>query len=536
MRTLIIWLLFLIFGDLSANNFDLKGAWRGSMSYTRADDKQTLIYLGLNVEEEQGQLTGLANAYQIGLNAKLSSIELNDDMLLAFTMVYKNKPTQFKGVLKEYQITGVLQSEDGSQKIWLERVHRAIEHDHLEKLGGLYLLDDGNHLLLSPRNWTFSSYEFSDRSFRTFFPRTDNSFFAGSAFLEPSPIESTIEFKQAGDENVLLYTKQGVRRQGKLETAITMYEVTVPNGEYSLSAMLFLPSKIDKPLTGLAIAAGSGKQDKFGSQGLPHYRAAWLALNGYAAIIFEKRGAGKSTGSYEDRTQESMASDVAAVADYLATRPEIDRKKIGLLVHSQSGIYAPKTINMSKNISFAAVIATTLVNGAIQEIVRTEQQLRADGYSEQDINAAVTTQILKFYYADHRIGWDAYVAAYHQVKDKEWFESIIGSTIDINKHSWDFWRNGNSFEPYKEWQNINMPVLMLFGDKDPINPLQKNLEMLELAFAGEREKYLTKHVFKNQNHGLYESYEGGVFEETQLKRISSFITVIDEWLDKEGFK
>jgi pimeloyl-ACP methyl ester carboxylesterase len=186
-------------------------------------------------------------------------------------------------------------------------------------------------------------------------------------------------------------------------------------------------------------------------------------------------------------------------------------------------------------VSRAIVLSSTVVNGETQEIVRTEQQLRADGFAQSEIDDAVTTQILKFHYADHRIGWDAYVAAYHRVKDRVWFEDVVGSTIDPKRHSWDFWRKGNAYEPSERWREVAIPALFLFGEHDVISPVKESIALLEHAFAGDRRGLLTVETIPGATHDLFAGEDGGLYDEIEADRMSDFMARAWRWLEAGGW-
>jgi pimeloyl-ACP methyl ester carboxylesterase len=188
----------------------------------------------------------------------------------------------------------------------------------------------------------------------------------------------------------------------------------------------------------------------------------------------------------------------------------------------------------STKIAFAAALSTTLLNGELQEIIRTEQQMRADGWPQHEVDDAVGTQILKFYYANQRIGWDAYVAAYRRVAEREWFPQVIGSTIDRNRHSWDFWRDGNRYEPAEHWRTVGIPVLMIWGDRDTISPVERSIEAARAAFAESRSGLLTVVVKPGLDHNLYESATGGPLEENRVQRISDYMDDVYAWLKRIG--
>ena len=69
---------------------------------------------------------------------------------------------------------------------------------------------------------------------------------------------------------------------------------------------------------------------------------------GYATLCFDKRGVGQSTGQFipaipqnSSAVFEDLASDIAAGVEFLRSRPEIDRNRIGLAGVSQAGWIVP---------------------------------------------------------------------------------------------------------------------------------------------------------------------------------------------------
>ena len=89
----------------------------------------------------------------------------------------------------------------------------------------------------------------------------------------------------------------------------------------------------------------------------------YLTRNGIAVLRFDDRGVGKSTGSFQTATSADFATDVTAAVEYLKTRKEVDKKKIGLIGHSEGGAIAPMVAANSKDIAFIVLMAGTGVSG-----------------------------------------------------------------------------------------------------------------------------------------------------------------------------
>ena len=121
--------------------------------------------------------------------------------------------------------------------------------------------------------------------------------------------------------------------KGYTRVALRQREVRVGK----IAATLTLPPGRG-PFPAVVMTHGSG----------PHARdefqvfSAWCELHGIAVIADDKRGVGQSQGHYPGeaatpRTIDVLAGDAQAEARYLASLPEIDDRKIGVLGDSQAG-------------------------------------------------------------------------------------------------------------------------------------------------------------------------------------------------------
>jgi pimeloyl-ACP methyl ester carboxylesterase len=85
---------------------------------------------------------------------------------------------------------------------------------------------------------------------------------------------------------------------------------------------------------------------------------------GFAVLRFDKRGVGASTGTYVFvGTRDSpvvfpeLASDIVAGARFLRTRPEIDRRRIGLAGWSQAGWILPHAARQLGDAAFVVLFS-----------------------------------------------------------------------------------------------------------------------------------------------------------------------------------
>jgi pimeloyl-ACP methyl ester carboxylesterase len=115
-----------------------------------------------------------------------------------------------------------------------------------------------------------------------------------------------------------------------------------------------------KGFPAVILITGSGQQDRDETL-LGHKPFAVIADNltkkGFAVLRVDDRGIGKTTGEFNKATSLDFAKDVEAGLDFLATLPEVNKDKIGLIGHSEGGLIAPIVANERKDVKFIVLLA-----------------------------------------------------------------------------------------------------------------------------------------------------------------------------------
>ena len=93
--------------------------------------------------------------------------------------------------------------------------------------------------------------------------------------------------------------------------------------------------------------------------------ADYLTKNGIAVLRIDDRGAGKSTlgKDFRNATSLDFSYDVETSLNYLETRPDVDKKHLGLIGHSEGGIIAPMVAARRKDVSFIVLWGAPAVGG-----------------------------------------------------------------------------------------------------------------------------------------------------------------------------
>lgn len=363
-------------------------------------------------------------------------------------------------------------------------------------------------------------------------------------------IEGT--FKQAGlsiplnlSRNVI--EKQEVIRPQDPKKPYPYYEevVTFHNdgAGIKLAGTLTLPKK-DGVFPAVALITGSGPQNR--DEELMGHKpfliiADFLTRNGIAVLRFDDRGTASSEGDFKTATTNDFATDVNAAVEYLITRKEIDKKKIGLIGHSEGGIIAPIVAGSSKDVSFIVLLAGTGIPG--DQLLLMQQELigKASGISEFDrqkakgINSTVFGMVKK-YDSNEQLITELTNYLKQELKDSpekpknisddDFVKAQVGQIVT------PWMLNFIKYNPAPALSKVKCPVLALNGEKDLQVPPKENLEAIKDALAKGGNKKLTALELPGLNHLFQECKTGSPSEYASIEQTFSPVALneILKWI------
>lgn len=314
------------------------------------------------------------------------------------------------------------------------------------------------------------------------------------------------------DEEEVLYKNE----KADIELAGTL---TTPKGDGSFPAVLLI--------------SGSGAQDR--DETIFNHRpflvlSDYLTRQGIAVLRVDDRGVGGSGGSVSQSTSEDFAGDVLSGIEFLKTQPKINKKKIGLIGHSEGGIIAPMVAAKSKDVAFIVLMAGTGLTG--EEILYLQAALiyKANGATDEAIaeNRAQQEQLFSIMKTEK----DDSVAAekikevvkksFDKLSDEERkqagdIESLADGQAKQLLSPW--FKFFISYDPKPALKKVKCPVLAINGSKDLQVPPKENLEAIEQALKAGGNKSVTikelpeiNHLFQTSTTGSPTEY--GKIEET----------------------
>ena len=105
-----------------------------------------------------------------------------------------------------------------------------------------------------------------------------------------------------------------------------------------------------------------------------------LADKGIASLRYDKRGIGRSSGSYWDAGFYDLIQDAKSAYDYLVSHKRIKKDMLFLLGHSEGGYIAPKISLTYTSIAGLILIASTVQR--LEKVLSAQSAILKKGVGE----------------------------------------------------------------------------------------------------------------------------------------------------------
>jgi pimeloyl-ACP methyl ester carboxylesterase len=301
-------------------------------------------------------------------------------------------------------------------------------------------------------------------------------------------------------------------------------EVGFRNGDVTLSGTLLLPlTKETHPA--VLFLHGAGSEGRYGARFLAEYFTRY----GIAALIYDKRGVGKSTGDWKRSDFSDLAGDAIAGIHFLQQRNEINPKQIGLYGHSQGGMLAPLAASRSKDVAFVISGAGSAVPVYESEINSITNQVRAQGISGIDLVEA--TDFIKLWVSVMRTGkgWEQFDPAIEKARGTKWFPMLHVPPKD--NWIWAFHKRIYDYNAADYWAQVSVPVLVIYGERDLYVPVGQSILNIDRALSKAKNRDYTILVLPRASHAFNIEPEAGQrFEWWHMA--SGFPDLLTAWINQ----
>jgi pimeloyl-ACP methyl ester carboxylesterase len=307
------------------------------------------------------------------------------------------------------------------------------------------------------------------------------------------------------------------------------------------------------PFPAVLLLTGSGQQNR-DEEMVGHKPFAVIAdhltRNGFVVLRADDRGVGQTTGDVHTATTRHFADDAIVSLNYLKGRREVDKKKIGLIGHSEGAMIAQIIAAEREDIRSVVFLA-----GPGVEIKKLMHEQNEAVFTRAGVPNEYVTAYLELYdqLLEHIIKsdtaqlrenltstvneWSAktranIVVATTGIKDEASKQRFIEQFLSLGKGAW--FKYFLNYSPEGYLKNIRAHVLAINGSKDVQVISKTNLPAIEAALkAGKAKSYRIEeaaglnHLFQECKTCMVNEY--GQLDETFSPKILELMTT---WMKK----
>jgi dienelactone hydrolase len=293
-------------------------------------------------------------------------------------------------------------------------------------------------------------------------------------------------------------------------------ETTYYHAEVNISAAVYLPMG-EGPFPAVVLVPSAEPDTK---ESYADY-AAFFAEKGIAAVCYDKRGAGQSSGDINKADFDDLLGDALAGIDYLKTLAEIDSNQIGLMGHSQGGMYIFKADHIRNDIAFIIDFSGSPGTPLAQSHYNIKSKIEGKGGSPAYAEQLADLMDRYILYLHDREGYVEIQSAHDQLKahperhfadEIHYFEQFnyLQAPTELPPFEemamYPFMRSCN-YRAAEYIPSLRAPALFIYGGNDKVIPAMACADTVKNF---QRTKHnIDLKIYPTANHGIKENTAKG---------------------------
>jgi dienelactone hydrolase len=263
-------------------------------------------------------------------------------------------------------------------------------------------------------------------------------------------------------------------------------DLTIPAGDHQLAATLYLP-RFGPPVPAVVFVHGAGPTVRGDGY---HELARHFARKGVAALIYDKRGCGASTGDWTRAGLYDLADDALACVRLLRGRPDINPAQVGLWGLSQGASIIPIASSRCPEVAFVIAV------GGCLDFEGQMRYFRANLFRRLGHPPAVLDIANKAFLIQVDLG-----------------NRIRAGSLPAPQALQDASRFEVDLDQAAVWRQVRQPILAIYGEKDRQVPVAESSAALAAAVAQSGNRDFTLIIYPHASHAIGKTRTGELGEE-----------------------
>lgn len=288
-----------------------------------------------------------------------------------------------------------------------------------------------------------------------------------------------------------------------------------------------------KKFPAVVLVTGSGAQNR-DEEILGHKPflviSDYLTRNGIAVLRYDDRGFAQSEGDSKTATSADLATDARAALDYLKTRKEFDKNKLGIIGHSEGGMIAFMLAAQYTDLSFIISMAGPGISiDSLMVMQRKSIFTNSQMYQQNEVFIASIERVVEKYGVDDvRNNIDKYLVEIvpSTLFIDEKMKGILKTQIEGYISPWmQYFMN---YDPRENIKKVKCPALALNGANDVQVDADANLNSIKELLKDK----VTVKKYPNLNHLFQHCTTGSSSEYEKIEETISEEVLMDmkDWI------
>ncbi|HEU5368462.1 MAG TPA: alpha/beta fold hydrolase, partial [Ktedonobacterales bacterium] len=255
-----------------------------------------------------------------------------------------------------------------------------------------------------------------------------------------------------------------------------------------------------------------------------YYRiyARRFVQQGIAALIYDKRGHGSSTGEPLSSQIYDLIEDADAAFRLLQSHAQIDGRRIGLWGMSNGGWVDLGVAARHPEVAFVMNLSASGVPPSRQEQTRRVHTSRLLGAQPEQLRFLETFWERAFRFVTQSEWTDELETDLRRIQQEPEWRALLNapenawlfeaSIAQIKDEAGGLWKDG-SFDPAPLYAQLRCPLLCLWGEEDTVLPVAESMAHIQHVLQASAHPDWTVWTFPHANHLLYLN-RPGVDEQT----------------------